>query len=86
MFRTHLIVGADLTESSAAMLTLVSINYSHFTEVNFYRPVKPESRKLKGLQHAHTVNSLHSYRIKPTTLFLFNEVRNGNERNLPLHP
>lgn len=79
MFRTHLTVGAvagtaDLTETSTAMLTLVSINYSHFTKVNFYRPVKPDSRKLKELQHAHTVTSLHSYRIKRATLFLFNEV------------
>ena len=78
MFRTYLTVGAvvgtaDVTETSTAVLTHVSTNYSHVTKVHFYQPVKPDSRKLKELPHAYTVNSLHSYRLKPIRLFLFNE-------------
>jgi len=79
MFRTYLTVGtvagtADVTETSTAVLTPVFTNYSHVTKVHFYRPVKPDSRKLKELQHAHTVHSLHSYRLKPIRLFLLNEI------------
>ena len=79
MFRKYLTVGtvagtADITETSTAVLTLVSTNYSHVTKVHFYQPVKPDSRKLKELQHAHKVHSLHSYRLKPIRLFLFNEI------------
>lgn len=85
MFRTYLTVGtvagtADVTDRLTAVLTLVSTNYSHVTKVNFYQPVKPDSRKFKELQHANTVHSVHSYRLKPIRLFLFNEIRNGNER------
>jgi hypothetical protein len=66
MFRTYLTVGtvagtADVTETSTAVLTLVSTNYSHVTKVPFYQPVKPDSRKLKELQHTHTQGPFTSF-------------------------
>jgi hypothetical protein len=69
MLRTHLTAGRhragrnsrtnrDLGSSVDNRLHKLQSRHKSY----FYRPVKPDSRKLKELQHAHPVHSLHSCR------------------------